>query len=261
MRFSIDRDVGEKIGSLARVAWADISCAFAHQGLGELAPALAAIERCVALAEHIGDRRLTIFARCRRATIQVDLDNDEAAQIDLDFALASADEVRQPQVYSWAYTAAFQAYLQREDWERALQVIERVTELDGNAPVEWCAAAYFGLGRRDELAELIAANPLQINPALPLRFQGDTWRIIGEAEAMVGSPEKAAAAYDQAVEIYDQLGSRLDLGRMLIYRGLLRQSQGDAAAARADWLRARSIFEACGAVRDMAKAQRLLDTE
>ena len=113
----------------------------------------------------------------------------------------------------------------------------------------------------DELAELVAAHPLQINPALPLRFQGDTWRVIGEAEAMVGSPEKAAAAYDQAIEVYDQLGSRLDLGRLLIYRGQLRQSQGEAAAARADWLRARSIFEACGAVRDAAKTQRLLDTE
>jgi hypothetical protein len=46
----------------------------------------------------------------------------------------------------------------------------------------------------------------------------------------------------------------------LIYRGQLWQSQGDAAAARADWLRARSIFEACGAVRDVTKAQRLLET-
>ncbi len=256
-----DREIGEKIGSLARVAWADLSCAFAYQGLGELASALAAVERCVALAEHIGDRRLTIFARCRRATIHTDLGRDEAAQADLDFALASADEVRQPQVYSWAYTAAFHAYLQREDWERALQVIERVTELGGNPPVDWCVVAYFRLGRRDDLAELVAAHPLKINPAAPLRFQGDAWRSIGRVEALLGSPEKAAAAYDHAVEIYDQLGSRLDLGRLLNYRGQLRQSQGDAAAARADWLRARSIFEACGAVRDVAKTQRLLETE
>jgi tetratricopeptide (TPR) repeat protein len=97
--------------------------------------------------------------------------------------------------------------MQREDWERVLQIIERFTELAGNRPVGWCVAAYFGLGRRDELAELIAANPLQINPALPLRFQGDTWRVIGQAEALIGSPEKAAAAYDQAIEIYDQLAA------------------------------------------------------
>jgi tetratricopeptide (TPR) repeat protein len=256
-----DREIGEKIGSLARIAWADLSCAFAYQGLGELASALAAIERCVALAEHIGDRRLTIFARCRRATIHIDLGNDEAAQIDLDFALASADEVRQQQVYNWAYSAAFYACLQREEWERALEMIERFAETTGNDPIGWYPVTCFWLGRRDELTEILAANPLRVNPAAPLRTQGDTWRALGQAEALIGAPEKAVAAYDQAAEIYDQLGSRLDLGRLLMYRGLLRKSQGDVAAARADWLRARSIFEACGAVRDVAKMQRLLDAE
>jgi tetratricopeptide (TPR) repeat protein len=254
-----DREIGEKIGSLARVAWADLSCAFAYQGLGELAAALAAIERCASLAEHIGDRRLTIFARCRRATILIDLSNDEAAQADLDFALASADELRQQQVYNWAYTAVFYACLQREEWDRALQTIKRFAETTGNNPIGWYPVTCFWLGRRDELAELLAANPLQINPAAPLRFQGDTWRAIGQAEALIGLPEKAAAAYDQAAEIYDQLGSRLDLGRILVYRGLLRKSQDDGEAARADWLRARSIFEACGAVRDVTKTQRLLE--
>jgi tetratricopeptide (TPR) repeat protein len=83
--------------------------------------------------------------------------------------------------------------------------------------------------------------------------------VIGQAEALVGSPDQALEAYNQAIEIYDQLDSRLDLGRTLIYRGLLLQSQGDVAAARTDWIRARSIFEACGAVRDVAKAQRLLE--
>jgi tetratricopeptide (TPR) repeat protein len=256
-----DREIGEKIGSLARVAWSDLSCAFVYQGLGELAAALAAIERCVSLAEHIGDRRLTIFARCRRATIQIDLGNDAAAQVDLDFALASAAEVRQPQAYNWAYTAAFHACLQREEWEGALQMIERFAETTGINPIGWYPVTYFWLSRRRELAELLAANPLQINPAAPLRTQGDVWRAIGQAEALLGSPEKAATAYDHAAEIYDQLGSRLDLGRLLMYRGLLRQSQGDVDGARADWLRARSIFEACGAARDVAKMQRLLATE
>jgi serine/threonine protein kinase/tetratricopeptide (TPR) repeat protein len=253
-----DREIGEKIGSLARVAWADISCAYAYQGLGELAAALAAIERCVALAERIGDRRLTIFARCRRATIQIDLGHDEAAQADLDFALASADEARQQQVYNWACTALFYACLQREEWDSALQVIERVTGLTGNLPVGWSVVAYFWLARRAAMAELIAANPLQINPAGPLRFQGDTWRAMGQAEALIGAPERAAAAYDHAIEIYDHLGSRLDLGRQLLYRGLLRQNQGDVESARADWLRARSIFEACGAVRDLARTERFI---
>jgi predicted ATPase len=254
-----DREIGEKIGSLARVAWAELSCAFAYQGSGELTAALAAIERCVTLAEHIGDGRLTRFARSRRATIQIDLGNDAAAQVDLDFALASADEVRQRQAYNWAHTAAFYAYLQREDWDRVLQTLERYTNLIGNAPIGWYVVTYLRLGRRDELAKLVAANPPQIDRAAPPRFQADRWRVIGQAETLIGSPEKAAAAYSHAIEIYDQLSSRLDLGRTLIYRGLLRQSQGDVESARADWLRARSIFEACGAARDVTKTQRLLD--
>jgi predicted ATPase len=256
-----DREIGEKIGSLARVAWSDLSCAFAYQGLGELTEALAAIERCVTLAEHIGDRRLTIFARSRRATIQIDLGNDDAAQADLDFALTSAGELRQQQVYNWAYSAAFYACLQREDWTRALQMIERFAETTGVNPIGWYPVTCFWLGRRDELAEILAANPLRVNPAAPLRTQGDTWRALGQAEASIGTPEKAATAYDQAAKIYDQLGSRLDLGRLLMYRGLLRKSQSDLEAARADWQRARSIFEACGAVRDVARMQRLLDAE
>ena len=50
-----DREIGEKIGSLARVAWADISCAFAHQGLGELAPArwLRRVRRSAAARERL----------------------------------------------------------------------------------------------------------------------------------------------------------------------------------------------------------------
>lgn len=254
-----DREIGEKIGSLARVAWADLSSANAYQGLGELETALATVERCVALAERIGDRRLFILARTRRATIHLDLGNDEAAQIDLDFALASASESGQPQVYDWTYTTLLYAYLRREDWERLLQTVEHVAELTGKQLVGWCVVAYYWLNRRDELARLLSANPLQVDLTAPLRFQGDTWRAIGQVEALIGSPDKAATAYNQAIEIYDQLNSRLDLGHTLIYRGLLRQSQGDAAA-RTDWMRARSIFEACGAVRDVTKTQRLLDT-
>jgi hypothetical protein len=58
---------------------------------------------------------------------------------------------------------------------------------------------------------------------------------------------EARQAFDEAIAIFDAQGTRLELARALVRRGLLRQAQGEADATRADRSRALALFEACGA--------------
>jgi tetratricopeptide (TPR) repeat protein len=253
------REIGEKIGSLARVAWAESSVMHAHHVHGDLTAALAAGNRCVTLAERIGDLRLTVQARSARANIHCDLNDDTAAQVDLDAALGGALKINQRQALNWAYWAMIRFQVLHEEWERVLETADEMTTRLDNEPIGYRIAAYYWLQRCDDLARLMAANPLQIDPNWALRFQGDTAWSMGTVEARIGSPEKAHAAYSLAAEIYEQLGMRLELGRVLTYRARLWREQGAEGAAQADLLRARSICAECGAVRDAANIQQLID--
>jgi hypothetical protein len=66
-------------------------------------------------------------------------------------------------------------------------------------------------------------------------------KVRGQLHAARGDEESARADLGAAIEIFEDLGSRLELGRTLVLRG-----------EDEDLVRARELFEACGATGDLA---------
>jgi hypothetical protein len=64
----------------------------------------------------------------------------------------------------------------------------------------------------------------------------------------------ATQEFDAAVALFEKTGSRVELARTLIDRGLHRTARGEMEEARLDLTRAREIAAACGARPDQAKA-------
>jgi hypothetical protein len=65
-------------------------------------------------------------------------------------------------------------------------------------------------------------------------------KVRGQLHKARGDEEAARKDLDAAIEIFERLESRLELGRALVVRG------GDE-----DLVRARELFEACGAAGDL----------
>ena len=98
-----DRALAEKIGSLDRFAWAEAGRAWALHGLGERKAGLQAVNACVMLGEQTNGRRLAVFARTKRATLEIDLDHDRAMQADMDYVLARPTESGRRQNFVWEH--------------------------------------------------------------------------------------------------------------------------------------------------------------
>ena len=83
-------------------------------------------------------------------------------------------------------------------------------------------------------------------------------RLRGQIAATQGHTAEAAAWLDQSLNLFEQLSSQLEIGRTLYQRGWVRRRMNEVQAAQSDLARARSIFAASGAVRDLARAEKVL---
>ena len=89
-------------------------------------------------------------------------------------------------------------------------------------------------------------------------YEGVARRVQGQILASLQRWEEAARAFDDAVAMLEANGSRLELGRALLHRGLMHRAHGGEGNARMDLTRARAIFEVAGARRDRERVDRAL---
>ncbi len=246
-----DKEIGEKIGAGSRIGWAEASRAYGYHGLGELANALTAAQASYAIAERINDTRLMIFSRAKMAAIKIDLGFDTSAQEDIDFTSARAAESGQRQSKVWVYLAVAYVHSQLGEWPTVLQAYEDAVARLSITPFVNAIEAFWGLGQLDEADRLLQrANP---PPGLPLPVRSFNERVHGKVLAAKGSIEEALTHFNHSIDLAAQQSSQLELGRSVYQRGLLLKQSGKLVEARSDFARARSIFEACGAVHDQAR--------
>jgi tetratricopeptide (TPR) repeat protein len=93
-----------------------------------------------------------------------------------------------------------------------------------------------------------------------LHAKGVALRTQGQILAAQQRWDEAARNLDAAIARLDELDSQLELGRAYVGRAWLRKAQGQPDAARADAQHARALFARCGAPRDDAQANHLLET-
>jgi predicted ATPase len=261
-----DRQIGEKIGAQDRIAWAEFSRSWALHGLGDLPAAVAAARLAVTLSEKVGDARLAIMAKALLAIVQTDLGADLEALSIGQLAVAQADELRHVVIQTNARRSLAYLYLERQDWEHALQLYQQCLDLITPTENRWeplmfgsnLAEALCGMGHLDQAASLISDNLHLTREAQSRHWEGIALRVQGQTLAAQQDCEGARRAFDAAISTFEDLGSRLELGRAQYHRGAMWHKCGNPKAARDDLARAQTVFKEIGAPRDLSRAEETL---
>ncbi len=119
------------------------------------------------------------------------------------------------------------------------------------------AEAYLGLGRLDEATEYISEYLALARRSESRYFEGLALRVQAQILAAQNQDDAAMIAIGQAIAALEETDTRLELGRALEQRALLRRSD-ETAARHQDLERARALFAACGARRDLERAEAML---
>ena len=261
-----DHDIGERIGALDRVAWAEMCRVETLFGRGELPQALEAGQAALALAERIGEGRVAVLIGSLLVRIEADLGHDQPARSAGELWLKRSDELGQVFLQCLGRHGLAYYHIQRGEWAEAAALYDQCAALYGpteNRAIPLLlgplpALARLGLGRVDEAAQMITDYLALARQAKAPHRVGCALRAQGQILATQDLKLEAEAALDESVVVLDQLGSRLELGRAVYHRGLLRPTLGKTEAARHDLQRALTLFQAGGAARDSELAARSL---
>ena len=261
-----DREEGRKIGALARIAWSGFCVTTSYFGKGELALALATARDAIALSDQIGEERLAAWLDPAAALAAADMGDDDTALAHAERGWARAKQVDQLILSAGALNGLGYSAMQRGDLGAALDAYEQYVALVRNTEngvarnliMGHAADAHVRAGRLEEAAAL-AAKALEVAEfAKAPHYRGLARRVQGQILAARDSPEEAAAAFGDAIETLTKTGSRLELGRALYGRAVLRLTHANASSGRSDAARAAEFFAASGAPRERERAEHLL---
>ena len=262
----LDRQLGERVGSLDRVAWSDFSLAWALGGLGQLEAAEQTARDGLEIADRIGEGRLAIWLHGTLVVTLADRGRFEEAELLLQDLIARSDDLHQAMLQTFARFAAAYLALRRGDPGSAYPLLEdalRLAEASqivgarlfvGGVMAETC----FALGRAGQ-AQTVAAAHLEIaRRAGAFREQVRALRVLAAVSLAAGDRSQALDQVEQAMALHQDRSDPIELGRTLVLRSSIRLAQGDAAAARSDLNEALAIFDRIGAVPDAEQTRRRL---
>jgi len=253
---SMHRALAEKACSSDRIAWNHVGQAYARIGQGKLVEAESTLSDGILLADKLGDERLAVFLGCWLAQVLADFGRiDEAVQM-ADRWLERANALGFKSGQGEALRVRAYVANRTADHDRVLAHAATAESLlegsDEQVHPIWFSniicEALIHTGRHDEAEVKINGTLEATRTARMPHFEGLALRERGRLAAARGGVESARTDLDAAVDILDQFGSRIELGRTLA----LRASLIDGDDAEADRRKARDLFEACGAARDLA---------
>lgn len=256
-----DFAIGKKIGAYQRMAWADFARSNAHYGKGDLDAAREVTVRGLELSENIGEVRLATWMLPQLAVIETDLGADDAAQAHAQRGMELGRGLGQLVLRCWSLHGIGYFHLQRGEFEQAARYYDeavaawqgsenRVAKLftGGHA-----AEAFLYAGRREQAAALCAEARRWSEDADSPNYDAHAERVQAQLFAEESNWDRAERAYAHVITVQDKLGSQLELGRAYYWRGKMYAARGNMDAAQRDWSRARELFSACGAKRDLAR--------
>jgi tetratricopeptide (TPR) repeat protein len=261
-----DRSEGERIGSQDRITWAMFCRGWTLFFMGDLPAADEALADARARAQRIGEMRIQAFIASLQAQIAGDRGRREEALVIAEDAVTKGDETNQLVLRSFAYATMGYVLAQQGAFESAIDLCTRAFAPGvgtDNRVHRLAAETYFiealrGAGRADDARRRLADYLDLCRDAGAEFHEGVALRIQGQLLADAGQSGEALASYDGAATILERIGARLQLGRALYHRGVLRCNQNDAARGRDDLTRARDLFSRCDAALDREAADAAL---
>jgi tetratricopeptide (TPR) repeat protein len=243
------RELGEKAQSSDRLAWNYLPVSYANYGLGNLAVAEAACDDGLEISERLGDERLAAFLAGWKALIVAEQGRiDEAVALG-DAAIKRADilGLKTGQFESRRARACI-AQLQG-DHGTVLDLTAQIEELlegtDESIQPVWMkptrCQSLVATGQLDEAEQRLETTLESARKADMPHWEGMALKVRGQLHKTRGDEEAAREDLDAAIEIFERLESRLELARALVSRG-----------GEGDLVRARELFEACGATGNLS---------
>jgi DNA-binding SARP family transcriptional activator len=261
------RQIAEETSDLVGLAWIAFDRAWSLHGQGLLSEAHDAAREAMARGEELGELRLVAWATSMLVLIQTDLQLDALALATAERIVARADELGQPALRSNSRRSLAYLHVQREEWQQAAalfdQAVAILAETDNRCEHLWLlgayrAEAYLGLGRLNEAMNCITEYLELARQSESLYFEGLALRVQAQILAAYHQDSGAIDALNQAIAALEATDTRLELGRAFYQRALMASQPDHAQAIHQDVQRARELFAACGALRDLELAEALL---
>jgi ATP/maltotriose-dependent transcriptional regulator MalT len=244
------RELGEKVHSSDRLAWNYLPVSYANYGLGNLAAAEEACDDGLEMADRLGDERLAAFCVAWKALIAAERGRlDEAVPL-ADAAIERGDALglKTGQLDTRRVRACI-ALLQG-DHETVLDLTSQMEELlegtDEFLQPVWMSPircqSLIATGQLEEAERRLETTLEAARRADMPHWEAMALRTRAQLRGERGDDEGAHEDLDVAIEIFEKLESRVELARALVIRG-----------DDEDLVRARELFETCGAVWDLAR--------
>jgi tetratricopeptide (TPR) repeat protein len=263
------RQIAEETSDLVGLAWIAFDQAWSLHGQGLLHEAHDAACEAMARGEELGELRLVAWATSMLVLIQTDLQLDALALATAERIVARADELGQPALRSNSRRSLAYLHVRREEWQQAVALLDQAVAIlaktDNRCEHLWLlgayrAEAYLGLGRLNEAMDCITEYLALARQSESRYLEGLALRV--QAQILAADHQNSAAidAVDQAIAALEATDTRLELGRALYQRALMLSQPYQAQAIHQDVQRARELFAASGALRDLELAELFADT-
>lgn len=259
MYAALDRAVALKIGAGERFSWSHFVQSNALFGKGDPLQSAAVGRAGLEMAERIGEDRLATWLESMVAMALSDLARDEEAEQYARRGARRAEQLGQGSLRCWSLRALAYYALRRQDWPGVKEVHEEAnaiwqpTEnlLSGVLLGPWLAKAYMELGHPEKAIASLEDYTALVRSRQLSYYEALAQRVRGELLASQGDTARALTCLDSAIDTLTRRSTWLELGRTLEARGTLQASLGAADRARADWTRARHLFQTAGAAHDL----------
>jgi tetratricopeptide (TPR) repeat protein len=260
-----ERQIAEKIGSAARLAWSRWSTGYAMFGLGKLSEAVEELERTVEQAITMGENRLVGLTNGTLAMVHADLGDNLA----MDYAAKALNEAeRMVELFQQGYTLFVQGYanLHLGNLTEALEAFEGSKTLLENTEsrdvtlyrLPYHAEVHLALGNVSQAEEYLSESlDLSLDIGAP-HYEAVTHRVNGQLLTTKRQFEQAETAFAQAITIARSTGSQVELGRSHHQKALMHQVKGELESALKEAAQAQTIFNECNSSRELEKSSALI---
>ncbi len=241
-----DWQIGEKIGSLSRMAWAKASFANIYRRIGQLRKSLQASNEALEIISRSGEQRLAALVHWFRASALAEMGDYEGAWADVALIDQRAEISSHGQVALWASSAKIEVYFSEGKWDEVIRAVDEAEAKWGMGyrylTQRLCACVL--ADRRAEVLEQVSKGfikQLQANAENSLF----SYYVIALTKEYLGDLQAAVEFCELAVKGFETRGGLLGLAYSKFLRSRLRLKLGETDAAVQDAEQAEILAREC----------------